>query len=108
MFAWGYDVLQAESANSALALMEASPADIVVVDLTMPVHGGLWLMERIQERWPGTSFIVASGAQEETTIRSAKRLGAIAFVPKPFGQELIYQALEQALRSRQPPDIPSR
>jgi DNA-binding NtrC family response regulator len=97
---WGYEVVEADSAVRGLALMEENPAEILIVDLIMPVHGGLWLLERVQQRWPSTSIIVESGSQDEDTILRAKRYGATAFVPKPFGHEMIHQALEQAVRTR--------
>jgi two-component system cell cycle response regulator len=97
---WGYEVAEADSAAGGLALMEANPADVLIVDLIMPVHSGLWLLERVQQRWPLASVIVESGSQDEASILSAKRYGAKAFVPKPFGHEMIHQALEQAIRSR--------
>ena len=92
---------------AALALMEANPAEILIVDLMMPVHGGLWLIERIRERWPATPVIIVSGAQDEKQIRSAKGHGAIAFVPKPFHREMIHQAIDQALRSPTDRDSPA-
>ena len=97
---WGHEVVEADSAAGGLAQMEANPAEILIVDLIMPAHGGLWLLERVQQRWPLTSIIVESGSQDETTILSAKRFGAMAFVPKPFGHEMIHQALELAIRTR--------
>jgi DNA-binding NtrC family response regulator len=101
---WGHEVVEADSAQAALAVMEANPAEILLVDLIMPVHTGLWLIERVRERWPSATIIVESGAQEEANIMSAKRAGAVAFLPKPFGREMIYQAIEQAIQDRSRPD----
>ena len=97
---WGHEVIEADSAEAALAIMEAEPAEILIVDLIMPMHSGLWLIERVHERWPSTSIIVESGAQDEAKIQGARRCGAMAFVPKPFGREMIHQAVEQAIRNR--------
>jgi DNA-binding NtrC family response regulator len=97
---WGHSVSQADSANAGLAIMEADPAEILIVDLKMPTHSGLWMIERVRERWPSTSIIVESGADDETEIQRAKRFGAVAFVPKPFGREMFHQAIEQAVRDR--------
>jgi DNA-binding NtrC family response regulator len=97
---WGHTVDEADSADAGLAIMEANPADILIVDLIMPTHSGLWLIERVRERWPSTSIIVESGSQDELNIQSAKRYGAIAFVPKPFGREMFHQAIAQAVLNR--------
>ena len=76
--------------------MAQAPADIVIVDLIMPVHDGLWLLEQIHSRWPTTVAVVISGAQDEHVIVGARKLGAAAFVPKPLERELLHQALERA------------
>ena len=96
---WGHTVVEADSADAGLAIMEANPAQILVVDLNMPTHSGLWLIERVRERWPATPIIVESGAYDDAKIQSAKRYGVIAFVPKPFGREMIHQAIEQAVQN---------
>ena len=94
---WGHTVVEADSADAGLAIMEANPVEILVVDLIMPTHSGLWMIERVRQRWPSTPIIVESGAHDDAKIQSAKRYGVIAFVPKPFGREMIHQAIEQAV-----------
>jgi CheY-like chemotaxis protein len=94
--AWGYDVRDAASATEALVLMAESPASIVLCDVSMPDHDGLWLTDRIREQWPETAVIMASGAQDLEVIRSTRRKGAVDFVPKPFGREVLRQALQRA------------
>jgi len=96
---WGHTVVEANSADAGLAIMEANPVEILVVDLNMPTHSGLWLIERVRQRWPSTPIIVESGAHDDAKIQTAKRHGVIAFVPKPFGREMIYQAIEQAVHN---------
>ncbi|HKY20133.1 MAG TPA: response regulator [Vicinamibacterales bacterium] len=93
---WGYDARVAVSAADALAQLETTPASIVLCDVIMPVHDGLWLTDRIRERWPDTAVIMASGAQDIETVKSTRRKGAVDFVPKPFGREQLRQALERA------------
>ena len=99
---WARDVIDVNSAEAALRAMEANPADILLIDLIMPVRSGRWLIERVRERWPLAAIIAQSGTIEETVIASAMHAGAIAFLPKPFTREMLYQALEQALGSITP------
>jgi two-component system KDP operon response regulator KdpE len=106
---WGHDVIEAESAPAALALMEENPAEILIVDLIMPVYTGFWLIERVHQRWPSTCIIVESGAHEdEVNFQNARGLGAMAFLPKPFGRELIHQTLTRFIhRCRAPHSVGS-
>jgi DNA-binding NtrC family response regulator len=93
---WGYEAAAVASANDALEEMAARPADILVADLTMPLHDGIWLLERVHQQWPSTLIIVESGAQEFGTILKAKAQGAMAFIPKPIERELLHQAVSRA------------
>src|SRR2546423_1494519 len=72
---WGYEATAVASASDALEAMAARPADILIADLTMPVHNGIWLLERVHQQWPATLVIVESGAQEFGTILKAKEQG---------------------------------
>ena len=94
---WGHQVTAARTADEALTVMESAPAPIVFSDLIMPVHDGLWLMERVKERWPQTIFVVVSGAEDLTRVTETRKLGAVDYVSKPVGREMLRQALDRAL-----------
>jgi DNA-binding NtrC family response regulator len=92
---WGYEPLVANSANDALEQLAAKAVPIVLCDVMMPVHDGLWLAEQIHKRWPQTALIMASGAQDMATITTSRRFGAVDYVTKPFGREMVLQALRR-------------
>jgi DNA-binding NtrC family response regulator len=94
---WGHEVAVAAGAESALEEMRKSPAEIVLCDMIMPVHDGVWLLRHIIEEWPQTIFVAVSGAQDINTVMQMRKLGAVDFVPKPIGREMLHQALERAL-----------
>jgi DNA-binding NtrC family response regulator len=94
---WGHDVTTAPGAEAALAEMAKAPAQIVFSDVIMPVHDGLWLAKKLRERWPGTIIVAVSGALEVDTVVKMRQYGAIDYVAKPIGREMLYQALERAL-----------
>src|SRR5687768_2123810 len=60
--AWGYIVTTAGSAFEALEVMQAEPVPIMMCDIKMPGHDGLWLAEQVRARWPKTAIIIATGA----------------------------------------------
>jgi DNA-binding NtrC family response regulator len=94
--AWGYKTRVAASANDALEQMAALPAAVVFCDVMMPVHDGVWLAQQIRERWPATAVVMATGAQDMETVTKMRRFGAVDYVPKPFGREMVRQALLRA------------
>ncbi|RPI49831.1 MAG: response regulator [Acidobacteria bacterium] len=93
---WGYAVREASSATDALDVMRAEPASIVISDIRMPQHDGLWLLARIREQWPRTSVIMVTGADDMASIEKSRKLGAVGYVLKPFDRELLRQALLHA------------
>ena len=92
---WGYAVQQAGSADDALDLMVANPASVVLVDVKMPGHDGLWLAERLRATWPGTPVVMASGIDDLQTIRQSRELGAVDYVTKPITPSQLREVLRR-------------
>jgi len=87
-----------ESAEDFLANAEALSGGCVVVDVQLPGMNGLDLLRRLRDkglRWP---TIVMSGSHDENAEAEALRLGARAFLSKPFEPQALLDAIEQALR----------
>jgi DNA-binding NtrC family response regulator len=93
---WGYESKEAGSADDALQVMSAEPAEVVLCDVMMPVHDGIWLAEQVRTRWPQTAVIMASSAQDMETVVRMRKQGAVDYVTKPFGREMLRQALQRA------------
>ena len=93
---WGYEAKQASNAEDAIDIMTAEPADIMLCDVMMPVHDGIWLAEQVRHRWPQTAVIMASSAQDMETVLRMRKQGAVDYVTKPFGREMLRQALQRA------------
>lgn len=92
---WGYAVKQAGSADEALDLMVAEPAAVVLCDVKMPGHDGLWLAERLRADWPGTPVVMASGIDDLQTIRQSRDLGAVDYITKPITPAQLRQVLRR-------------
>jgi response regulator of citrate/malate metabolism len=43
-------------------------------------------------------FVAVSGAQDMSTIEKMRQYGAVDYVAKPIGREMLHQALERALQ----------
>jgi two-component system C4-dicarboxylate transport response regulator DctD len=95
---WGYSVKVAATASEALAVMLAEPVPIIICDIKMPGHDGLWLAQRVRTRWPKTAIIIATGAfaHDLDTVVASRKLGAVDYVMKPFEREMLHQALRRA------------
>lgn len=93
---WGCQVRQAGTATEALELMEAEAASVMLCDVNMPGHDGLWLVEQVRPRWPKTVVVMASGIDDFQTVTRSRQDGAVDYLTKPFGRELVRQALWRA------------
>jgi hypothetical protein len=47
---WGYEAREAAGAEAAIEMMAEEPADIMLCDVMMPVHDGIWLAEQVRGR----------------------------------------------------------
>src|SRR5881397_1446224 len=94
----GYATIEAGNGADALALIEAGEADLVILDLQMPVLDGIGLLEKMAERGLKLpSIVLTAHGSIEKAVR-AVRLGAFDFVEKPPAAERIVLAVGNALR----------
>ena len=96
----GYPVKQAANADEALALMEASPASVVLCDIRMPGRDGLWLAQRVRVKWPRTAIIMATAVDDDDTVRQSSALGAADYLIKPIRAAHLLQVVGRAVRAR--------
>ncbi len=83
-------VLEAESAEEALTLLQATTADVAVVDLRLPGMDGAGFITAAHTRWPELRFIIYTGSPElhvPTALTEQQNVSnAIFFKPlKSFG-----------------------
>ena len=80
----GYQVYEAEDGLRALAMMEESSPDALLLDLKMPVMTGLDLLRVLKSEWPDTEVIVITAYAEDQMVRQVQELGVMQIVTKPF------------------------
>src|SRR5206468_5334436 len=82
--ALGFICMEAESGESALALLEEQPAHIILTDLVMPRMSGLEFLERVRQILPRAEIAVMTGHGSVETAVQAMKLGAYDYISKPF------------------------
>lgn len=77
-----WTVMTAGSGAEALAVMAATPVDVIVSDMRMPGMNGAELLERTKAGWPSVARVVLSGHTEQL---AALRVAEVAhqFLDKP-------------------------
>lgn len=94
-----YRVIEAGSARQALAEIEASPPDIILLDLGLPDRDGLELLPLLQQKSKAAVLVVSAREATDEKV-AALDLGAIDYVTKPFDTEELLARMRVALRSR--------
>jgi HD-like signal output (HDOD) protein len=92
-----WDMAFASSGEAALAELDRQGFDVVVSDMRMPGMDGATLLQRVQERCPGTVRIVLSGYAERGSVLRSLRV-AHQFVSKPCDADALIAVIARACR----------
>src|ERR1700757_3548837 len=93
----GYDVETATDGRAALRAFHAGPADLVVLDLSMPELDGFETLERLRDLSDVPVILVTARGGEIDKVRGF-RGGADDYVVKPFGRQELLARIEALLR----------
>jgi CheY-like chemotaxis protein len=95
----GYQVLQAANGKEALAVYHTSGGTIaaVIIDMTMPVLGGVPTMRELVKMNTDVRIIAASGIHENEKVAKAVGGQVKQFLTKPFTAEVLLRAVAGAV-----------
>jgi two-component system response regulator AtoC len=82
--ALGFVCMEADSGETALALLEEQAAHIILTDMVMPNMSGLEFLEQVKKLLPRTEVAVMTGHGSVETAVQAMKLGAYDYIGKPF------------------------
>ena len=92
-----YDVVACcQTAEEAFDTYDKVHPDLVTMDIVMPGMDGLDAARLLLESHPDARVLMVSSLAYDDTIDEAKRIGAVGFVYKPFDQEQILNAMQEA------------
>ena len=95
------------SGRQFIDLMEAMPSfavDCVVLDVQMPGLNGLQVQEQLARGGHRLPVIFITAHDDAAVREQALAAGAVAFVRKPFNDELLIKTLNEALKRNRPAD----
>lgn len=91
----GFTVVgQAHTAVDALDLAARLSPDLVLMDIYLPDGNGLDVVRALLEEPHPPGVIVISAARELTAIRASMQLGAVHYLVKPFGYQVLADQLD--------------
>jgi len=94
----GFEPVVVPSADKALETMKNENFALLLIDVKMPKHDGMYLMEKIQEQWPDIPIVLMSGYYTAGTIKEAIKMGAATFIAKPFEPDELVETIRQVIK----------
>jgi two-component system chemotaxis response regulator CheY len=91
----GYQVVEAADGAEAVRKYKAERPDLVLMDITMPVMGGIESLKAIKAEDEAARVIVVTALGQRSMVLEAIRAGAKDFVVKPFQPEKLMEAVRK-------------
>ncbi len=93
-----FNVETASQGDEALEKIKQTPPDVVLLDIMMPGMDGLQCLEKIKAGYPQIGVIMITALKDENRIAKAKKMGAFAYLVKPFSLTYLETELDQLLK----------
>lgn len=87
---------EASNGQKALELCEEVEADVILMDLVMPVMDGASATRAIRERWPEIQIVALTSFEEKELVQSALKAGAISYLLKNVTADALAEAIRAA------------
>jgi two-component system KDP operon response regulator KdpE len=97
--AQGFNYIETEKGNEAIALSMSYNPDLIILDLGLPDIDGIEVVAKIRE-WSKTPIIIVSARENERQKIEALDKGADDYLTKPFGIGELLARIRVSLRHR--------
>ncbi len=104
----GCTIVTAENGKQAVEIMESTPVDLVLTDLSMPVMDGYGLIAHGKKNYPHVPVFVMTGVYTADVAERLSLLGAYRCIEKPFDHEKLAHLIERELQDRSVASVPER
>ena len=82
----GHEVIVAANGREGLAVAQRDSPDIILLDLSMPVMGGLETLGHFSQECPDVPVVIVSGSGKMDDAIAALKLGAWDYLVKPLSE----------------------
>jgi two-component system chemotaxis response regulator CheY len=96
----GHTAIEAENGKHALELLPKNKVDGIILDINMPVMGGIEFLQELKKlsAYSKVPVVVLTTQGEDSLKDQALALGAKAFMVKPFQKEALLETLNKVIR----------
>ena len=93
-----YRIYTAETASAALKILGECPMDLVIMDVGLPDISGMELLRRVRASGQAVKVILVTGRGSLESAEEAMRLGAVAYLLKPFNLLEVLALVQQGVK----------
>ncbi|WP_192820756.1 response regulator [Rufibacter sp. LB8] len=98
----GYDVVgEAPDGKTALQMAKEKIPDLVTLDVILPDNTGLDVLKGIKQDNPEIKVVIVSAVGQEVIMNEASEYGALNYIIKPFSEDKVLEALNQAFKDEE-------
>ncbi len=96
----GYRCDTAESGEEALIKLQTQPFELLISDIMMPGMSGLELLREVKASFPHVAVVMITAVDDRETAVATLKLGAYAYIIKPFDHNEVLINVVNALERR--------
>ena len=98
----GFEVEKATSVKAAIQIYEKTESgfDLVLSDLRLPDHDGIFLLQWMRKHGMMVPFIVMTSYAEIQNVVLAMKSGATDYVAKPFHPDILLDKIKEAIKAQ--------
>ncbi len=97
----GYAVRVAEDGEAALAAIQETPPDLILLDLMIPKRDGYEVCQtvRANQSWKDVRIIILTARSRDSEREKGVALGADDYITKPFANKDLIERVHAALNA---------
>ena len=93
------NITQAANGQEGIDLLSTQKFDAVLSDEKMPKKGGIEVLKWCRENGLQIPFVIHTGYGQKEMVQEADRLGAFAFIDKPWDETRLIDTVKRALET---------
>jgi DNA-binding NarL/FixJ family response regulator len=87
-------VAEADNGMHLLNMLKMIPADVILLDIQMPIMDGITALPEIKKLYPGVRIIMLTMMDDHSMITRLMEIGANSYLTKTSDSEIIYEAIK--------------
>ena len=90
-------IAEADNGMHLLTLLKTTVADVILLDIEMPIMTGINVLPEIKKLYPGIKIIMLTMMDNHSMVTQLMELGANSYLTKDSDSEVIYEAIKTCM-----------